>query len=188
MQSIRNPITLTVQPNPTLGNRLSAMAGYTTPPVAEPVAVTAMATPLFLRKYVATNVMAGMKTKPLPNPTQNSLREEDLPISRAQRRHEEAEDLDGYADGEDEAEVARVYCTAREGADQERDEDLDRADPADSGRVHPKVFGVVRLKEAERVDKAPGVEDDEMAQYCLTPRHVSTVWRRPRVDIATLYS
>jgi hypothetical protein len=64
------PMTLTVHPNPTFGRRDSAIAGYTRPPVAEPDAATPRASERFLRKYVEQIVMEGMKTSPLPRPTQ----------------------------------------------------------------------------------------------------------------------
>jgi hypothetical protein len=68
--AMTKPMTLTVHPNPTVGSNDSAMAGYTSPPVADPLAATPSASERCLRKYVEQMVKLGIKTSALPSPTQ----------------------------------------------------------------------------------------------------------------------
>ncbi len=60
------------------------------------------------------------------------------------------------------AEVARVGEAAGEGADEEEEEDLEGADPGDVRGRAVQRGGVVGLEEAEGVDHAPGVHDDDV--------------------------
>jgi hypothetical protein len=59
----------------------------------------------------------------------DALREEEMPVARAQGRGKDADDLEDGAGNEQGAEVARVGEAAGEGADEEEEEDLDGADP-----------------------------------------------------------
>ncbi|KAJ4377279.1 hypothetical protein N0V83_000103 [Neocucurbitaria cava] len=66
--SMMNAIALTVHANPIRGSSCLAIVGYTSPPVADPLAMIANATLRFREKYVVMSDMAGANCMPLPRP------------------------------------------------------------------------------------------------------------------------
>ena len=59
-------------------------------------------------------------------------------------------------------EVAGIGRSTRKRADGEEQEDLNGADPGDVGGGAVEVLDVVDLEDAEGVDVAPCVEDDDV--------------------------
>ena len=98
---------------------------------------------------------AGDKDERVAESNADALREEDLPIFRAQRRHQEADGLDDGAGDEDKAEEAGVRCAARQGGHEKGYKDLHAPDPGDGAGRLVQGRGIVGLKEAEAVDEAP---------------------------------
>jgi hypothetical protein len=86
-----------------------------------------------------------------------------VPVLCGRRGGEGGADLEGCAEDVDGPEVAGVGEPAGERADEEDEEELDRADPGDVGGWTVQGGGVVRLEDAEGVDHAPGVHDDEVS-------------------------
>ena len=66
-------------------------------------------------------------------------------------------------------EVARIGGAAAEGSDEEEEEDLHRADPGDVCLRPVEEGDVVALEDAEAVDVAPCVEDDQVGDQHLAP-------------------
>jgi hypothetical protein len=62
------PQIRTVQANPTLGISERTMAGYTRPPVEDPVAAMPIAMERFVVKYVARSATVGQNWRPFPIP------------------------------------------------------------------------------------------------------------------------
>lgn len=110
-----------------------------------------------------------------------ALGQEQLPVARAQRGHEDAEQLQHGAGGQHGLEVAGVGGAAGEGADEEQQEDLDAADPGDVGGRVAQGLHVVGLEHAEAVDVAPGVEDDQVRHGDLQPGVPAAIGRRAGV-------
>ena len=92
-----------------------------------------------------------------------------MPVFCAEGGHEDAEDLEERAGEECRTEETVVSSAAGEGSYEKKEEDLDAADPGDSGWRVVEGRDVVGLEDAERVDVAPGIEDDEMGHECLGP-------------------
>lgn len=98
----------------------------------------------------------GAKQAPVAQAHAHPLRQEQLPVRRAERRGHEADQLEERAQQEQRAEVARVRGAAREGTDEEEEEDLDGPDPGDGRGGEAEGGGVVGLEDAKGVDVAPG--------------------------------
>ena len=91
------------------------------------------------------------------NTDADRLREQGLPVLRAQGGHHEAEgDEDGTRDDEL-AEITFIIEWSGHDADEHEEEGLDGADPTDGrgGLVPERVGLVVRLEHTEGVDRAP---------------------------------
>ncbi|KDN72377.1 hypothetical protein CSUB01_00060 [Colletotrichum sublineola] len=85
----------------------------------------------------------------------DAVGKEDLPVLRAPRGGEDAqEDQEGAAQ-EEVPEVARVREAAGEGADEEEEKDLERTDPGDIRRRPVQLLDIVRLEDAKGVDEPP---------------------------------
>ena len=97
------------------------------------------------------------------------MRKEELPVLSAEARCEDAEEEEDAAQEEREAEESVIRCAAREGADEEEQEDLRGADPGYRGGRVVERADVVGLEDAEGVYIAPYVEDDEVAHNGLGP-------------------
>ena len=63
------PRTCIVLPNPIVGIRLSAMAGYMRPPIAVSAVARPIASDRFVGKYADLRAMDWMRTSPSPMPT-----------------------------------------------------------------------------------------------------------------------
>jgi hypothetical protein len=63
-----NARLLIVHANPTFGSNCCTIAENTMPPVADPVAASPIANPLFFEKYVLNKLNAGQNRQPFPNP------------------------------------------------------------------------------------------------------------------------
>lgn len=87
----------------------------------------------------------------------NTLSEEQLPILRALSCCEGPDGDEGDASDETRAKKARISQTAGESANEEEEEDLERADPRDIGWRAVEGRGVVCLKSSKGVDDAPGL-------------------------------
>ncbi|KKA25756.1 hypothetical protein T310_0234 [Rasamsonia emersonii CBS 393.64] len=111
----------------------------------------------------------GTKHQTASDALDDALCEEELPVLLAEGGHEDAKDLDDGAHRPGELEEASVGGPTGEGADEEQQEDLDATDPGDVGGGMAQSLGVVRLEDAEAVDIAPGVADDQMGQCHLRP-------------------
>lgn len=87
----------------------------------------------------------------IAKPDADTLRKKNLPVCLAQRGREDPNKLNHHASNENRTEKARVCSTARKGADNEREEKLNTADPGYGRGCLIEGFGIVGLKEAEGV-------------------------------------
>lgn len=106
-----------------------------------------------------------------------------MPVFCAEGGHKDAEDLEERASEKCGAEETGISGAAGEGSYEKKEEDLDAADPGDSGWRVVKGGDVVGLEDAERVDIAPCIEDDEMGHECLGPCCKAAIWGWTRVDV-----
>ena len=106
-----------------------------------------------------------------------------MPVFCAEGGHKDAKDLEERAEKDGGTEETVVGGAAGEGSYEKKEEDLDTANPGDSGWRMVKGGDVVGLEDAERVDIAPGIEDDEMGHESLGPCSEAAIWGWARVDV-----
>ena len=130
-----------------------------------------------LSKVRGDTSQSGGEEEPIANASADALRQEQVPIPRRERSHEDAYELQHGTRDEHSAKVARVGGAAGDGSDGEQEEDLDGADPGDGGRRLVQGVDVVGLEYSEGVDVAPRVEDDKVTHQSLGPGLKSAVGR-----------
>lgn len=74
------------------------------------------------------------------------MREEELPVCGADAGSEYAQHLEGGAEDKDGAEIARIGEASREGTYEEKEKDLNRANPGDGRGWKIESRGVVGLE------------------------------------------
>ena len=126
---------------------------------------------LLRRKVLRQQRDARHEQQPVADADAHGLAQHDLPVLGREARHHEAERDEGRAPRDQRLEVAPVEDRAGQHADEEQQERLDGADPGDLGgrAAGQQVRLVVGLEDAEGVDGAPGVEEEEEGAEDLEP-------------------
>lgn len=124
----------------------------------------------------------GTKHQSITQPLADPLRQKQLPIRARAARREDPQNLQCEPYSNREPEISRIKRTPRECTDEVNEQDLHGSNPADGRRLNLKSIRIVGLKEPERGDIAPAIDDDEVSSEGLGPCFPSTVWSWWRRD------